>query len=935
MKRNSFACISCHSLKQKCVPSDFNDIYRKPCIRCLKNGKLCRFDLSKRTRKRKRRGSPLSSPSSTSPKLDLRNGHDVGGGFRKEYPISVSNNNNSIHRRPYSHDILQNDQHPISETWSSQSHTPTPIDTPTGFNAPSTSATAAAASMAAASAASAYPGGYQGGFSSGIPSGYPAGYTSGYPSGFAGGVPIMLNANGAPAVSMPSVLLGNHQLGEMPGNMASTISMQDPTSVNNTDGDNGGARDLNSSTGGSSTVGNVVTANSGNITNNNDKNSTDGSGSGLLPNRRGIDEKSGVAKEEPASSLKRRNSLFKGQLHDLLTNQKDKIGQISSSLNSLSKQWDTLIQSTMSITSSSDPVSLGVILPDEAEVRLQIFLHDVVPKVNLPFISLSADINADQLRRNKPILFSTIMSCVSGMMTQENSNKETNMKLDSFLLDLITDQIFKANNKSIELIESLLTLCFWYNFPEWAHKARYHIFNYVCVCLAKEMGPTFMHRAFGMFLEEDPSSTQHPITAPLDQYEDGARLILLVYISSLNISIFLRQSIKARWSPTIEQACSNICKRMLGENNAFNDDDKTLVVFARLNHILERIHINLHEHSAVDLPYSKECEPTQTHLDHLISKFKYDLSELFKEIPEDRHRVIAYFYSVEAYLYQYIIDSYIEKMPTKFGIGPLPANISDAFLRCYDFCARTLGEFVKLTPKLVASLPLFHSSRIIYTVGMLLLKLRYSAMALPAFQQFQHSTEDAVFLVTEVSKLLEESSNIFIFNNFLYKLRYVVALFVQTYGNKVKALVNSSDIRRSSTTNEIKSDETSRTFTTGSTEVPTKATTNTKTTTGIMEPPSNLPDPNNVILNTAYPAITNTDMISPSQTSNNQEFDNRMGLPTTSSHDKVSSNSPDIQPPSATSSGNINDYLTDVDSIILGFNALNDEFWTDIFSNDL
>ena len=54
-KRNTFACVRCHSLKQKCVPSDPNDIYRKPCIRCLKRKKKCTFDLAKRTRKRKAR----------------------------------------------------------------------------------------------------------------------------------------------------------------------------------------------------------------------------------------------------------------------------------------------------------------------------------------------------------------------------------------------------------------------------------------------------------------------------------------------------------------------------------------------------------------------------------------------------------------------------------------------------------------------------------------------------------------------------------------------------------------------------------------------------------------------------------------------------------------------------------------------------------------
>lgn len=953
LKRNSFACMSCHSLKQKCVPSDFNDIYRKPCIRCLKNGKLCKFDLSKRTRKRRRRGSPISSPSSSSPKLEFRDGQDISGTFRKENPtpssaVSVGSSSIPVHRRPYSQDMLRNDPHSISETWSSQSHTPTPVGTPMAFNPSSSStAAAAAASMASVSTASGYRAGYPASFPSGFSSGYPSTISSGYPSsysgGYAGAAPTVLNSNGIPTASIPGVLLGGHHFGDVPGNIATTIPMQDPSSVTNVNlmppSSNNNNNDLSGGSGGSGSPGldNTVATNNSNANSGTNNPSNEG-GSGSHSNPSNEDEKRELMRREPAEARIRSNSLFKGQLHDLLTYQKGKIGQISSTLNSLSKEWDTLIQSSMSITSSSDPVSLAILLPEEAETRLQVFLKDVLPEVNLPFVSLSRDAKADQLRRDKPILFSAIMSCVSGMIKQEDSTKEINMKLDAFLLDLITDQIFKANNKSVELIESLLTLCFWYNFPEWAQRARYHIFNYVCVCLTKEMGPTFAHRAFGIFLEDDPGLSQHPLTVPLEQCASGARLILLVYISSLNISIFLRQSVKARWSSTTEQACSKIYEKMLNDNTGSCDDDKSLVVFARLNHILEKIHINLHEQNSTDLAHTGEHESTQEHLNYLVSTFKYDLDELRKEIPQNRSRVIAYFYTVEAYLYQYIIDNYIEKMPTKFGIGPLPADISEAFLKCYDFCARTLREFVKLTPRLVASLPLFHSSRIVYTVGMLLLKLRFSAVALPAFQQFQQSTKDAIILVMEVSKLLEESSNIFIFNTFLYKLQYVVALFVQTYGNKVKALFSPHDVRRFSTANnDTRFDENLRNSTTGTTEVPQKEVANTKTSTGIAEPPNNLPDSNNVILNTAYPDpdFINIDVMPPTQVTSTQGFDSRMGLSAASSHNKADSNSNEVPPSSATSSGSVNDYLTDVDSIILGFNALNDEFWTDIFSNDL
>ncbi|SJM86710.1 related to Weak acid resistance protein 1 [Zygosaccharomyces bailii] len=825
LKRNSFACINCHSLKQKCVPSDFSDIYRKPCIRCLKNGKLCRFDLSKRTRKRKRRDSPNSTPSSTSPKLDLRDGYDMNG-IKKEYPSSAGS-----HQGP---EVLQGNHQSLSDLWSDTSHTPGAVAAANSFNS-------AAAAM-----------------------------------GMSNSVPVMYNTHSA-SLSIPSILLGN-SMGAIPEGVSNTMAMPSTGNMGGSGGHN-----------------------------NNAQNNGGGNGS-----RTALPQDPGEPQAKRRMPCRESQGYFKRHLNSLLAYHKGKVSQISATLESLVNQWNALVQSSMTIATVSEPVSLGIIFQEEAEFRLRTFLKHVVPEVNLPFIDIRPDITVDELRHEKPILFSTIMSCVSPMMTQENATTDTNMKLDSFLLVLLTDQVFKTNNRSIELIESLLTLCLWYNLPEWANKARYHIFNYICVCLTREMGPTLVNRAFGMFLEEDPSQSQHHLAAPLEQCENGPRLILLVYISSLNISIFLRQSIKARWSPAIEEACQIVNSRIGSETGLFGaEDDKSLVVFARLNHVLEKIHVSLHEN--FEFAEGQDDDPafTQKYIDRLISKYQYELNELYREIPQNRHRVLAYFYSVEAYVYQYIIRNYIEKMPTKYGLGPLPAEISDAFLKCYDYCALTLKEFVKLTPRLVTALPLFHSSRIIYTVGMLLLKLRYAAVALPAFQQFEPYTESAFMLVMEVSKLLEETSKIFIFNNFLYKLQYVVALFVQTYGNKVKAFTSNGH-------------KFHQRYDDRSAAMGTSAT---------MQQPSG-PRESNILLNAAYPTAATSDIMLPAP-NNPSEFENHMGLPVASCYDRGNFSSADVQAPSGTSNENVDDSLADVNSIVWGFNALNEEFWTDIFFNDL
>lgn len=747
-KRNSFACVSCHSLKQKCVPSDPLDIYRKPCKRCLRNYKLCKFDLSKRTRKRRRR-EIADSIGSDEPSKNVR----------------------------LTPPLVEQQSAPFG----------------TAFN---------------------------------------------LPHGWSG--------------------IGT------PGTDSATIQR------------------LNASSLSSSTAQNI---------NDNGKSTNP-------PNFAAEESRDGeVYKQTNMSHLSHIKPLFKKQLHSLLIYQKGKVGEISGKLDAWARQWNDLVQDGATVESVSDPISLNIISMEEAEARFQLYKNEFSSKFKLPFIRFSPSATVDQLRKHKPILLSVIMSCVSVMMTSEETTRETNMRLDNFVLNLITDQIFKLNHKSVELIESLLTLCLWYNFPEWSNKTRYHIFNYVCVCLVKELGPTSVNRAFGMFSDEDPSKRMTQTKTPLELYENNARLILLVYISSLNISIFLRQPIQARWSSLTENACESVLKNanMQAEEEPYHpDDDKTLVIFARLNFILEKVHIYLHE-MREQHEYS---EISDSHFKHLIEKFQSQLTVVFVQLPKDRHRELSFFYSVEAYLYQYIIGNYMGSQRKKYSTEPLPLDVSEAFQKCYNYCASALDEFLKMTPKLVASIPLFHMSRIIYTVGLLLFKLRYSVLVVPCFQQFKKSTQNAVPLVNKVAEMLEQCSKVYEFNNFLYKFQYVVALFAQTYANKVSEVISSNSRKSYEHTETAGSQSRTDTFSPES----KKASQSTPLREAI-----------------AHGRSDGAALYSPA-------------MPRDQSAPLVAS---EVQTSPSNSADTINDYLTDVDSLMWGFNVLNDEFWTDIFTNDL
>ncbi|QID87076.1 weak acid resistance [Saccharomyces pastorianus] len=878
IKRNSFACVCCHSLKQKCVPSDANDIYRKPCQRCLKHKKVCKFDLAKRTRKRKHRSR--SSASLESPIQNVSTKGEFPADFKESslknnasFPIAFPPDPNTK-QVPNSRTVLPGLQQSLSDLWSTLSQPPSERvrdtePTPSEDRIVNKSTQANSENSVSTNISL---------------------LASTDERTKNGGAPVIYSSYNSP-IPMPSI----------PTSTNSEASFKRRPSV----------------------VGNKETCN-------------------------------GKMKRKKNSYSKHMTRSFRKQLQSLIISQKGKIRDISMKLDTWSKQWNDLVERSMFLPTISDPVSVGIISHEEATLRLHLYKTKISYLSKLPFIKVEEKVSVDELRKRKPILFSVIMSCVSIVLAPKQTTRGTIMKLDSFVLNLITNQIFKANNKSIEIIESLSTLCLWYNFFEWSSKTRYHIFNYICCCLTRDLGPTYVNRSFGMFSDEDPDRFK----SPLELYSSGSRLILLVYVSALNISIFLRQSIQARWSHVTEKACQDLIKEKKESNQNDNDksllditDDPILVQFAKMNHVLENIHTHLHERDFNEDEFD-DCDFTRNYISKLIEKFHRQLKEIFINLDRNRPRVIAFYYSVEAYLYQYKLAVFIgEKSHALNEKIELPKEITEDFVKCYQCCKCALEEFSKLEPILITSLPLFHTSRIIYTVGMLLLKLRYSVVAIPSFHDLMPLTDDAIALVIGVNNLLEKTSELYPFNNSLYKFRYVIALFCQTYANKVINVADRYNAKREEQTQRQTVNETChddkdvRPTDTYETEPQNME----KEQDPIVEnnirqsvstvPDEMLPVYSRVRDDTAAVSlsINSTSYFNGSLRQPQESLAGSTLLPPpfiSNTNISINTDISNIKPSPSSSVDNLNDYLTDINSLAWGVNSLNDEFWTDLFMND-
>ncbi|SCV01106.1 LAMI_0G09362g1_1 [Lachancea mirantina] len=560
------------------------------------------------------------------------------------------------------------------------------------------------------------------------------------------------------------------------------------------------------------------------------------------------------------------------ELQGLLSSQREKLDILLTQLTTLNNKWSEIIKSSDVMSRKGDLIEQGIITYHEAQFRLDLYRSEISKRHRLPFVKIPENQTLDDLKTHEPILFATIMCVVSAMLNEDQSTVEKNIRIDDYALALVSNALLRVGETSLEMLRCLLVMCFWYNLPESSNKSRFHLFNYICCSLVRELLPSVRPRFLPTLNASDRSDREQEMYRQFfSKNQEYARLVLLAYMSAININIYLKQSIQNKWGPMQEIAYNALIEAASTHYLVHvHAADEILITFAKLNHVLEIIHIKLHE--AEEDENENRIFVISPKKEQIIHRLEADLKDVFKGIPSERHRALAFYYSVDAYLHDWIFTSLMPKSVDKINREESSPKLIAAFRRFWESCMSALYEFMQLTPDLISSLPLFHISRIIYTVGMLLVRLRYITITVPAFSALKHSTSKSLSLVQQVSELLDRSAQLYPFNNFLTKMRYVVALFIQMYANKLMSFVDKNQQANLKETNKIVN-----------TQVPDVQFQNSV----------------NVLLNPSPPpkSVAMNNPLQPQE----QELDDLAG------------------------------YLADWDSLELGFNTLNDEFWADVF----
>ncbi|RCK56555.1 Transcriptional regulator WAR1 [Candida viswanathii] len=442
------------------------------------------------------------------------------------------------------------------------------------------------------------------------------------------------------------------------------------------------------------------------------------------------------------------------------------LAESSAKLTDLTNQLNESASRRIQLVSEKEPVDLiskGIISAEEAQERLILYREKIY--LQHPVIQIPNDISALDLLRTQPFLFNSIMSATN--VRSQYTSIDTALAIDNEAIKSITIEVMVVGTKSVELVKAFLVLCLYYNSPELFRQRRYHMLNTICVSLLHDLG-IFARPIYSFNQQEGTVRQETPSTEKMN--DEHRSLVLITYFSTVSICIVLRRSIYVKWTQYVEECCSAL-------ENSPEEKYRRTALFARMNYMLEKIHQLIHSSDA--------AERTSTASRYVIQELQRSLMELKQNIKPHQYALRSYYYSIEAYLHEPILSEVFNNE------NQLDTKAVKSLCICTTSCLNALDEYSKLTPDDISLMPFSFGSRVMYTTGMLL-RLRYLILSLPSHIDKELVPKRAVTTIQNVSKLVERANILNPTNHYLTKMRLVLQLFIQTYATQVLELLRKN-----------------------------------------------------------------------------------------------------------------------------------------------
>ncbi|KAG7834240.1 hypothetical protein KL939_002895 [Ogataea angusta] len=432
----------------------------------------------------------------------------------------------------------------------------------------------------------------------------------------------------------------------------------------------------------------------------------------------------------------------------------------------------------------NDIIARGLLSEEQCNRLFQMFLDKILPKS--PILQMPRDTTLASMRQNKPLL---LLSCVyvATILDEEPCYipLELQLRIETLVFETLIGEILLIGEKSLELLKSLLLLCIWYIPPELFQHRRYHMINCLCVSMLHDLGMT--GRPYFFYSKEEGAVKKRAACAFEDPEDlESKSLLLLTYFNSVSISLFLRRRLPVQWTDYCDQYCTDL--------EATKEPRYIVVsIYSRLNSILEKIHYGIHsgveQPTAIELAYGINKYVTED-IRKKLNALKGKIIDFTKDDEQSFHSMMSYFFSVQAYLYEPALQAMFSSNMAELGSLKLPDYLAEAIECSTESCVLALKHFLHLKEESITVEPFFHSSRIIFTAGMLL-RIRYLSISIPVLSQYGCMTEDTMNVVKSLASLVYRTSLKYPRNHFLNKMRLVLSLFTQTFLSQCKSAYKS------------------------------------------------------------------------------------------------------------------------------------------------
>ncbi|GMM33108.1 War1 protein [Saccharomycopsis crataegensis] len=476
---------------------------------------------------------------------------------------------------------------------------------------------------------------------------------------------------------------------------------------------------------------------------------------------------------------------------------------VSSTFSSIGKQREAILR--VDYLAETDVIGKGLLTAEEVRSRLNLYMTHMYSRFSVVSIfdesnndnnstsQLTVDENFDieEFRRKSPFLFIVILAISSIIIP--STQVHVNLQLVIKATEILSHEVLIVGSKSIELLQSMLLMCIWYDSGELFQHRRYHLVNSLCVSMAQDLG---LSGKLTYYFSKIENIVKRAPLSDVSQSLHSRKLALTVYVTNLSFCMFLKRESASKWTSYLEECYEILVHTEEQKHNNY----KKLAIFAKMHSCFEKVYQTLHR-SEFD-PFNVNDARSR----YIITDLYNSLLQVKRQIPEDDHCFLMYYYSIEAYLFEpslhrvLLSDNNVGKTAKPNSADKDKDDSADsknnnqiqfsthmiaAIGNCANSCIKGIMCYKKLTYEQVASLPLIAQTRIFYICGMLI-RLRYLSLMGPKFSELAILPDT---LLTNIHDFLEINYNVsksYPYNYFLPKSRLVLILALQTYSTQVK-----------------------------------------------------------------------------------------------------------------------------------------------------